>query len=230
MNFKIRKLLVCLAILSSFALSAQQVGLSFSYFVPRNGYFSIPVSPFSIRGLGVDLNKYVALETGASLYRMGGLNIIQVPFKSKKPMTGPSFTLFVPAELVLQFKGKHAEFDVKGGGFAFYSMWQKLNYGNIDRAIRETENWILANSDLTFKNNLGYGYHAGVELSFDVTRQWGLSFEINYLMGSSKIPLQGSVTGVDLNGQIITQDINEPKAKVDFTGLEFSIGINLSGR
>jgi hypothetical protein len=226
-----RKLLVGAILVLSFKLSAQQVGLSFSYFIPKNGSFSIPVSPFSIRGLGVDLNKFMALETGASLYRMGGLNIIDVPFKSKKPLTGPSFTLFVPAELVFQFKGNGVEFDIKGGGFLFYSMWQKLNYGNIDRAIREERNWMLANTDLSFKNNLGYGYHAGVELSFDVTRQWGLSFEVNYLIGSSKIPLKGSVSGVDSNGVIVTGDpIDEPKAKVDYTGLEFSIGINLSGR
>lgn len=225
-----RKIFIVVLVIASCQLFAQQVGLSFSYFVPRNGSFSIPVSPFSIRGVGVDLNKFMALETGASLYRMGGLNIINVPFKSKKPLTGPSFTLFVPVELVFQFKGRGVEFDIKGGGFAFYSMWQKLNYGNLDRAIRESENWVIANSDLTFGNNLGYGYHAGIELSFDVTRQWGLSFEVNYLIGSSKIPLKGTVSGVDSNGTLITKDIDEQKAKVDFTGLEFSIGINLSGR
>lgn len=225
-----KKTLIALCIALSFQLNAQEFGLSFSYFVPRNGSFSIPVSPFSIRGLGVDLNKYLALETGASLYRMGGLNIIDVPFESKKPMTGPSFTLFVPGELVLQFKGKSAEFHVKGGGFAFYSMWQKLNYGNIDRAIRASEDWTIANSDLTFKNKPGFGYHAGVELSFDVTRQWGLSFEVNYLMGSAKMPLKGSASGVDLAGTVVNKTIDESKAKLDFTGLEFSIGINLSGR
>src|SRR5436190_18758110 len=86
--------------------TAQNVGLSFSYFIPRNGYFSTPISPFSIRGVGVDLNKFVALETGASLYRMSGLNIKDVPFETREPMTGPNFTIFVPGEIVFQFKGK----------------------------------------------------------------------------------------------------------------------------
>src|SRR5690606_38500619 len=54
---------------------AQNVGLSFSYFIPKDGYFSTPISPFSIRGLGVDLTRNIALETGASLYRMSGLNM-----------------------------------------------------------------------------------------------------------------------------------------------------------
>jgi hypothetical protein len=222
--------LLLILLITAISTKAQQVGLSFSYFIPRNGYFSTPISPFSIRGVGVDLNKYIALETGASLYRMSGLNIINVPFESKEPMTGPNFTIFVPGELVFQFKGKKTEFDIKGGGFAFYSFAQKLNYGNIDRAIREKENLQIANADLNFKNKLGYGFHAGFELTFAVTRQWGLSFETNYLMGASKIPLKGHFIGADGNGTVSITQIDEPNAKVDLTGLEFSIGILLYGR
>jgi hypothetical protein len=210
-------------------VQAQEFGLSFSYFIPRNGYFSTPISPFSIRGLGVDLNKVMALETGASLYRMSGLNIIDVPFESKKPMTGPAFTIFVPVELVVQFKGKKTQLDIKGGGFAFYSFAQKLNYGNIDRAIREMQGWQVANASFDFKNKPGFGYHVGSELTVTVTRQWGISFECNYLMGSSKIPLTGSYVG-GTNAGISLVPVDEPNAKVDFTGLEFSIGIILSGK
>ena len=111
---KLKSVLLSFCLMFPMALiQAQEFGLSFSYFIPRNGYFSTPISPFSIRGLGVDLSKYLSLETGASLYRMSGLNIIDVPFKSKSPMTGPGFTIFVPAELVLQFKGKKTELDSK---------------------------------------------------------------------------------------------------------------------
>jgi hypothetical protein len=227
---KLKTVLLSFGLMLPVALiQAQEFGLSFSYFIPRNGYFSTPISPFSIRGLGVDLSKYVSLETGASLYRMSGLNIIDVPFKSKAPMTGPGFTIFVPAELVLQFKGKKTELDLKGGGFAFYSFLQKLNYGNIDRAIRTMEGWNVANADIQLKNNPGFGYHVGFEYTVTVTRSWGISFETNYLMGSSKIPLTGTYTGADANG-LHTKPIDEPNAKVDFTGLEFSIGIILSGR
>ena len=224
-----KKYFLILLVAVAIHTSAQQVGLSFSYFVPRNGSFSIPVSPFSIRGLGYDFSRFLAIQTGASLYRMGGLSIINVPFVSKKPMTGPNFTIMVPGELVLKFPGRKAEFDVKGGAFAFYSLWQKLNVGNIDRAIRTSENWTLANSDLSFQNKPGFGYMVGVELSFDVTRQWGLSFEINYLLGSSKIPLSGIANGLDNSGSLVSKTIDEPNAKVDFSGLEFSIGINIGG-
>src|SRR5688572_14988258 len=113
-----RALLVLLLITTcSVGSRAQDFGLSFSYFLPKNGYFSTPVSPFSIRGLGVDLNRFIAIETGASLYRMSGMNLKDLPFESKEPLVGPNFTLLVPVELVLGLKAQRIQFDLKGGGF-----------------------------------------------------------------------------------------------------------------
>lgn len=219
-----------IVVLGLLQTQAQEVGLSFSYFIPRNGYFSTPISPFSIRGIGFNLNRYIALETGASLYRMSGLNIIDLPFETRDALLGPNFTLFIPAELVLQFQGKRVEFDIKGGGFFFYGFAQKLNYGNFDRAIRKSENWDVANADLKFDNNPGVGYHFGAELTFNVTRQVGISIETNYLMGSAKIPMTGNYTGGSINSPLETIPVDYKDAKVDFTGLEFSIGIIFSGR
>ncbi|MBX2917250.1 MAG: hypothetical protein KF856_18425 [Cyclobacteriaceae bacterium] len=222
---------IILVWLSSLPVFAQDVGLSFSYFIPRNGYFSTPISPFSFRGVGVNLNRFIALETGISLYRMSGMNMLDLPFDTKDPLLGPNFTLFVPAELVLEFKGKQAEFDIKGGGFAFYGFDQKLDLGNFDRAIRVYEGWEVANSDLSFKNNPGFGLLAGVELTLPVTRQFSVSLEINYLMGTAKFPLSGSYIGGTTLGGLQTIDVDYKDAKVDFTGLEFSIGITFgSGR
>ncbi|MBX2894602.1 MAG: hypothetical protein KF763_04115 [Cyclobacteriaceae bacterium] len=220
-----RYILMLMISLGSLQVFAQDVGLSFSYFIPRNGYFSTPISPFSFRGVGVNLNRFIALETGASLYRMSGMNMLDLPFETKDPLLGPNFTVFVPAELVLEFKGKQAEFDLKGGGFAFYGFDQKLNLGNFDRAIRTYESWDVANSDLSFENNPGFGLLAGVELTFPVTRQFSVSLEINYLMGTAKFPLRGSYTGGTAATGLETIVVDYKNAKVDFTGLEFSIGI-----
>lgn len=207
---------------------AQNVGLSFSYFVPRNGYFSTPISPFSIRGIGANFNKYFGVQTGATLYRMAGLNIIDLPFDSKAPMLGPNFTVFVPAEIYFQLKGRRAQLDLKGGGFFFYGFAQKLDAGNIDRALRKYRGWDVANSDFYFQNNPGFGTHFGAEFTFYLT-QFGISLEANYLMGASKLPLSGTYTGGNMAGPLQTETVNYKDAKVDFTGFEFSIGIILSG-
>ena len=109
------------------SLKAQQMGVSFSYFIPKNGYFSTPISPFSIRGIGVDLNRYFALETGGTLYRMSGLNVKDLPFESREALLGPMFTVLVPVEAVIQLVGNVAEFRVKGGVFGFIKFSTKLN-------------------------------------------------------------------------------------------------------
>jgi hypothetical protein len=208
---------------------AQEVGLSFSYFIPRNGYFSTPISPFSVRGVGVDLNDYFAIETGFSLYRMAGLNVIDLPFESQKPLVGPNFTVFVPVELVLQFPGEQVKFDIKGGGFAFYGFDQKINYGNFDEAMRDFAGWQLADGDVTGENKLGFGYHAGIELTWYVARQFGISFEVNYLMGASRFPITGSYSGYTGSASE-TRPIDFSDARIDLTGLEFSLGVILTGK
>lgn len=207
------------------AAQAQEFGLSFSYFLPKNGYFSTPISPFSIRGLGVDLNRFVALETGASLYRMSGLNLKDLSIDSKEPLVGPNFTLLIPAEIVFQLRGSVVQFDIKGGGFFFYGFGNKINYGNLDRAIIKSlhPDWTVANANVTFDNSPGFGYHGGAELTLYFTSQVGVSLETNYFVGSAKFPLKGSYAGGQ--SSIETYPIDEPEAKLDFTGLEFSIGL-----
>ena len=219
---KLSKVFIMLLFPCSF-VQAQQFGLSFSYFIPRNGYFSTPISPFSIRGIGVNLTNFLALETGASLYRMSGLNLKGLPYESKEPLIGPNFTIFVPAELVVMLKSGKVEFDIKGGGFFFYGFDNKINYGNFDRAIRKYEGWDVANADFTFSNKPGFGYHGGAELTVNVTSQFGISFETNYLMGQSKFQIEGSYTGGTTTTQ--TKDVSYTDSKMDFTGLEFSISL-----
>ncbi|HCR53177.1 MAG TPA: hypothetical protein DIW27_02080 [Cytophagales bacterium] len=226
-----KSIILCLFAAFGFSSAiAQNVGLSFSYFIPRNGSFSTPISPFSLRGVGFDLNRYVAVETGFSLYRMAGLNVIDLPFESNESLTGPNFTAFEPVELVLQFQGKQAQFDIKGGGFFFYGFDQRIDYGNMDRALRAYEGWDIVNAELAFQNNPGFGIHFGAEFTVYVTRQFGISLECNYLNGTSKFPLSGSYAGGLLGGTNQAKSADFADAKIDFTGLEFSIGILFTGR
>jgi hypothetical protein len=221
--------ILAVILLVNISAKAQNFGLSFSYFLPKNGSFSTPVSPFSIRGLGFDLNRFVALEAGVSLYRMPGLNLKDLPIKSKNPFVS-NFTIFVPVELVFQMKGNGIEFDIKGGGFFFYAFDQQLLYGNIDRALQKDGDFIIVNSDLSFKNHPGVGYHAGGELTIDIMNGVALSIETNYLIGQSKFPLVGNYKGVrDGSANVETVAVNYSDAKVNFTGLEFSLGLTFSG-
>ena len=201
----------------------QGVGLSFSFFFPKNGEFAIPISPFSYRGLALPFSDYLGIQTGASLYRMGGLNIKDLPFESKKSLLGPNFTMYVPLELYLRFGSQAATITMKGGVFGFIGMFNKLNEGNFDRAIRSYENWEVANSDLTFDAKPGWGYQGGIELLFNVNRQFGITMELNYLYGSAKYPISGTYIGGN-SGSLNTIQADYPDAKVDLTGWEISLG------
>lgn len=225
MKKSILLLIVLIAVMSA---QAQEFGLSFSYFIPKNGYFSTPISPFSIRGLGVNFNRFASIETGASLYRMSGISVKDMGFVTKESIVGPNFTLFIPVEFIISFKGKRTEFDLKGGGFGFLPFANKIDYGNFDRGIRTMENWQVVNSTIDFTTHPGYGWMAGVELTFQVTSQVGISLETNYLAGSANFPMHGSYTGVDKNDQVMTKTFAYNQAKMDMTGLEFSIGVSMS--
>jgi hypothetical protein len=222
--------ILLLFVMIPMAAKAQEVGLAFSYFIPKKGYFSAPVSPFSIRGVGFDLSKALAIESGFSLYRMSGLGLTDIPIDSNDPLVGPNFTLLVPVELVLRFPGRGVEFDIKGGGFAFVGFGQKINYGNLDRALRTAEGWDVANASVSGKNKPGLGYHFGAELTIDINRQFGISLETNYLAGSSSFALTGDYRGGTLAGPLETRTLDYPDARIDLTGFEFSIGVIFNTR
>ncbi len=207
--------------------AAQDLGMSFSFFFPKNGYFSTPISPFSIRGFGINPAPFFSVETGFSLYRMSGLNVKNLPFESEAPLMGPMFTFFVPLEAVLEAQTGNVVFRLKGGGFGFYNFGNHVNYGNMDRAIADHYDWTVANADLDYDNNPGLGYLAGGEIIVYFTRDFGINLEVNYLSGASDLNYRGSITGGSASNLDVIS-VNYDEAKIDFTGWEISVGILFS--
>ncbi len=219
-------LVLILTMTISYRGVAQDFGLSFSYFIPKNGYFSVPVTPFSIRGIGVDINRFLSLETGFTLYRMSGLNVKDLPFESTSPLIGPFFTLMVPADIVFSVNLGGPIFKLKGGGFGFFHFDTRVNNGNLDRELLKYTGWEVLNSSYSAKNAFGYGYHFGAELLFYVTKKFGLTLEAYYLSGFSSLDMKGSYKGIPTDGDPLTVvHENFPDSKLDFTGYEFSIGV-----
>ncbi len=213
----------------SLSIKSQDFGLSFSYFIPKNGYFSVPVTPFSIRGVGFDLNRFFAIESGFTLYRISGMGVKDLPYESKNPLIGPFFSLMVPLEAVITFNFDNQAFKLKGGGFLFYNFDTKINEGNLDRELKEYLGWEVLNSDFTVNNNLGYGYHFGAEYIIYFSKKFGISFEAYYLSGSSPLDMKGTYKGIPTDGDMIVEEPADFKdAQLDFTGYELSIGVLFS--
>ncbi len=218
-------ILVSTFIFLSFQSMAQDFGLSFSYFFPKNGDFSVPVTPFSIRGLGVDFNSFSGIETGASFYRMSGMNMKDIPFESEEALVGPFYSIMMPLQLILFAGSDRAELRLKGGVFGFFHFDTKLNEGNIDRALKDELQWEVLNSDFDVDNSFGYGYIFGGEVIFYVTPKFGINVEAQYLIGESKLNMQGEYVGLPgENDQLQTVEVSYPDSKLDYTGIEISLG------
>ncbi|MCF6361387.1 MAG: hypothetical protein L3J29_11580 [Cyclobacteriaceae bacterium] len=222
-------LFTLVSILLSLNALSQDFGISASFFLPKNGYFSAPISPLSIRGVSLASAGIFSIDIGGSLYRMSGMSITtNEPIDTRKPMVGPFFNVMVPLEAVISLGSKNTVFLIKGGGFAFYNFGTKLNYGNIDRAMLNYLDLEIANSDFTFTNNIGFGYEFGLELIQYLNRQFGITLGANYYVGGAKLNLQGTVKGVDANSLVSSTSVDLSDAKLDYTGLEISIGLIFS--
>lgn len=232
MRKAISAIILMVSLIAARQANAQEMGVSFSFFIPKNGYFSAPISPFSLRGIGFNLTNNIAIETGASLYRMSGMSITGVPFESPEPMVGPFFNVLVPLELILQVGNEYFEFRVKGGGFAFYNLGTKLNNGNIDRAIADYLQWEVVNSEFEFDNTVGYGYEFGIEYIQYINKQFGISLGANYFIGGADLNLRGNYSGGGGSQSNITtiDNVEYPDALLDYTGLELSVGVIFMGR
>ncbi len=230
MRTKIKIFIAYLSItfLLQFAVShqgySQSMGVSFSFFFPKNGSFSVPISPFSIRGVGIDLTRYVAIETGFSLYRFSGLSVTDVPFETNESIMGPTITFLAPLELVLQVGNASQQFRVKGGLYFFYNFSNRFLYGNLDRALLDFEGWDVLNSDFAFDNNPGWGYEVGAEYIVYVTKQFGITLGANYFIGGASLNMKGSYRGgVDGSG-FETVQAAYPDSRLDLSGWEISLG------
>jgi len=205
--------------------ASQELGMSFSFFFPRNGYFSNPVSPFSLRGIGVHPTDFFSIESGFSLYRMSGMNVINLPFETKDPLMGPFFSIMVPLQAVFELQAGNVTFRAKGGGFGYYNFDTRINYGNMDRAMRDYYQLDVANSDLKYDNKIGFGYLVGGEIIFYFADKFGINFEVNYLAGGSDLNYRGYLTGGISPDIIETRYVEYKDARLDFTGWEITIGI-----
>lgn len=225
-----RKLiLILILVFASLIMKGQDFGLSFSYFIPKNGYFSVPVTPFSIRGVGFDITRFFAIESGFTLYRISGMGVKGLPFESKSPLIGPFFSMMVPLEGVITFNFSNQAIKLKGGGFIFYNFDTKIIEGNLDRELIESLGWEVLNSDFNITNNIGYGYHFGAEYIIYFSKKFGISLEAYYMSGSSPLDMKGTYKGIPEDGDLITEDAADfKKAELDFTGYELSIGVLFS--
>ena len=219
-----RLIILALCIFISYTSFGQ--GVSFSYLIPKNGYLSAPVSPFSVRGIG--LGNKLGVETGATLYSIPGLSMDKLPFEYNKPLTGPHYALLVPMELFFKIPLGPVQIKLLGGGFGWWNINTRINEGNMDRAFRAYEDWEVLNTDLEIKDKLGFGWMTGIEFEFKVNNNFSLTAESQYLKGAASSKLTGSYTGGSSTSGIQTKAVDIEDTNILLEGIEISLGVKFS--
>ena len=208
----------------------QQLGASFSYFFPKNGYFSIPVAPVSFKDLGFKIGDYFGITTGITLYRFSGMGVKQLPFESKLPLMGPLFATMIPLSFKIIIPTSILKVELIGGGFGYYPFGSHLIYGNLNKEIAAYEGWYIVSSDLQFDNKFGYGYNYGGKITYFINKKIGAVLGAFYYNGSSPVNIRGDIYGGDLNNIIQTKSVEYPSSKLDFSGWEISLGVDYKVR
>lgn len=222
-----KKIALTIFAVTLLVVSSKSQGISASVLIPKDGYLSVPVSPLSIRGLGISMGA-IGIETGASLYNMPGLPMNNLPFEANEPLTGPHWSILVPLQLSLTLDTDAISVKFLGGGFGMGHLAPRINYGNMDRAIRDHENWDVANADLEVENKIGFGLMTGVEFAFHVSSKFSITTELQYLEGSSGAAITGNYSGGSIGGSVDTRTISYPDAEVQLEGVEISIGVKMN--
>ncbi|WP_421888851.1 hypothetical protein [Marinoscillum sp.] len=219
-----RLFILALCLFLSYISFAQ--GVSFSYLIPKNGYLSAPVSPFSVRGIG--LGNKLGIETGATLYSIPGLAMEKLPFEYNKPLTGPHYALLVPMELFFKIPLGPVQIKLLGGGFAWWNINTRINEGNMDRAFRDYEGWDVLNTHFKLEEKLGLGWMAGIEFEFKINNNLSLTAESQYLKGAASSQLSGDYTGGSGSTGIQTKALDLEDTAILLEGLEISLGVKFS--
>ncbi len=207
------------------SLKSQELGTSFSYFFPQNGYFSIPVAPVSIRGVGFSLGKYIAINGGLSLYRISGMQVKSEMYQFEDPLAGPFFSLLIPAQLQLILPMGNAKFKVHGGGFFYTNMGMKMQKDALHTAIMESTGALAVSSNSAVDESAGTGWQFGADFTYYIKKDLGINIKGRYYMGESDYKISGDYTAAYSDGTITQETLSVTDAKLNFTGLELGIGV-----
>jgi hypothetical protein len=215
--------LIFLSVIGIGCSFSQSIG--FSYFFPKNGYFSNPVAPVNF-SLPLKFGNFFQISPGIGLSNIGGMSMTGFPteYNSERPLVGPFQSLelnLIPA-IVLPFNS--VKFDFAGGVFGFTSFSSKIMQGNFNNMMAEANNYDFVDTNLNIdKKALGWGYVFGFKISFKVTDSaWGY-IGANYYMGEQKMALNGQYSGVT-GSTITTGNFDFPDASIMYHGLQVTIG------
>ena len=217
-------------------LGAQAIGVSLSYFLPRNGTFSHPVPPLSLRDIGVDVGRYLGVAGSLSLYSIRGMGIKDDsgdPIDTGGPLVGPFLSVLGSAVAKVKVPVKRLQFEASGGLFGCYNIDPPLMTGVLDRylATATATTYEAVTSTVSSSGRWGWGWVFGGKVTYFLMGQLGISAGANYYIGGAKLDMSGSYDAYDDEtgsydaGRSLPANLQD--ARLDFTGLEIILGVDI---
>ena len=208
----------------SFVSYSQSIG--FSYFFPKNGYFSNPVAPISF-SIPLKLYDFFQISPGIGLYHIGGMSMtgFAEEYNSERTLVGPfqSLELTLLPAIVIGFK--KVKFDIVGGLFGFWGFNEKLIADEFNQMLAESHDFSSFDSNLNYKKNgFGWGYIYGIKFSFKLTKSaWGY-IGANYYTGSQLFKIDGNYIATKGINYYESGSFNFNTSKILYQGLQISVG------
>jgi hypothetical protein len=236
MNRKIRFTALLLVFLMFAVLAGHTVGVSFSYLLPRNGWFSHPVTPLSLRNIDLSFGRFLGVGGSVALYNIRGMGIKDSddnPIDMTDPLVGPFLSVLGSAVAKMFLPIRNLEFQVSGGLFGFYNIDPPLMAGNLDRYLATATSGVTyeaVTSTVSSAGRWGWGFVFGGSTTYYIKGQIGISVGANYYIGGGDLKLSGSYVAAEAGSSPVNvSDLPDilKNARLDFTGLEIVFGIEV---
>jgi hypothetical protein len=232
-----RVLVLSLLFLLFSILTVQGIGVSFSYLLPRNGLFSHPVPPLSLRDIGSDIGRYLGVAGSLSLYSIRGMGITDeagTPIDTGGPIVGPFLSILSSVVGKVKVPIWQLELEASGGIFGCYNIDPPLMTGTLDRYLATTvpAGYEAVTSSVTTSGHWGWGWVFGGKITYFVKGQIGVAVGANYYLGGGDLKLSGNYDAYDKDDFLPTLT-NQPlsatlqDARLDYSGLEIILGVEI---
>lgn len=200
-----------------------EISAGLSLFVGKNGNYGLEVIPIPTQmniGFGTNTN----LHLGYALYYMSGMNVKDFPFEMDSSPFNPFFSHNFTLGLEQEIKMSGWKLEVEGGAFWALNNNSGLDKGNMDRALQA---WLGSGPDFydyEYESKTVKGFYAGLKIVVDLNDSMGIFVAGRYMQGKGDMSLTAQSESVADR----TFDFDE--LIVDYTGIDFSIGVVLYGK
>jgi len=232
-----RILALSLLLLLLTVFTAQGLGVSFSYFLPRNGIFSHPVPPLSVRDVGIDIGNYLGIAGSLSLYSIRGMGIKDSggePIDTGGSLVGPFLSVLGSITGKIRVPVNNWEIEAGGGIFGCYNIDPPLVTGTLDRylaAATPADSYEAVSSSVSSAGRWAWGWVFGGKATYFVMGQLGIAVGANYYLGGGDLNMSGSYDAYDAGIQVLDNEplpINLQNARLDYSGLEIVLGVEIA--